>query len=140
GRKGTPVAPEQRLPQPVNDLRGVVRDGGIELSWTVPRRRVDNTRLINPGLARVFRAEDGGEGEPRAAMLKDDRVVGYTEVAAIRLADPPSPLVSGGRVTITDRRNLAVGRRYTYVVVTADAQERTSPPSPRLSMTFAAAP
>jgi len=93
GRKGTPVAPEQRLPQPVNDLRGVVRDGGIELSWTVPRRRVDNTRLINPGLARVFRAEDGGEGEPRAAMLKDDRVVGYTEVAAIRLADPPSPLV-----------------------------------------------
>jgi hypothetical protein len=140
GRKGTPVAPEQRLPQPVNDLRGVVRDGGIELSWTVPRRRVDNTRLINPGLARVFRAEDGGEGEPRAAMLKDDRVVGYTEVATIRLADPPSPLVSGGRVTITDRRNLAVGRRYTYVVVTADAQDRSSPPSARLSMTFAAAP
>ena len=33
-----------------------------------------------------------------------------------------------------------MGRRYTYVVVTADAQERSSPPSARLSLTFAAAP
>ena len=140
GRKGTPVAPEQRLPQPVHDLRGVVRDGGIELSWTLPQRRVDNTRLINPGLARVFRAEDSGQGEPRAAMLKDDRVAGYTEVATIRLADPASPLVRSGRVAITDRRNLAVGHRYTYVVLTADAQGRSSPPSPRLSLTFSAAP
>jgi fibronectin type III domain protein len=140
GRKGTPVAPERRLPQPVADLRGVVRDGGIELSWSVPQRRVDNTRLIDPGLARVFRAEDAGEGEPRAALLKDDRVAGYTEVATIRLADPPSPLVRSGRVAVTDRRNLALGRRYTYVVLTADAQGRTSPPSPRVSLTFAAAP
>src|SRR5205085_9208161 len=116
GRKGTPVAPERRLPQPVADLRGVVRDGGIELSWSLPQRRVDNTRLIDPGLARVFRADDAGQGEPRAAMLKDDRVAGYTEVATVKLADPPSPLVRGGRVALTDRRNLPLGRRSTYVV------------------------
>lgn len=140
GRKGTPVAPERRLPQPVTDLRGLVRDGGIELAFTVPERRVDNTRLIDPGLARVFRADDAGQGEPRAALLKDDRVAGYTEVATIRLANPPSPLVRSGRVAVTDRRNLAVGQRYTYVVVTADAQGRTSAPSPRLSLTFGAAP
>ena len=140
GRKGTPVAPERRIPQAVSDLRGVVRDGAIELSFSVPQRRMDNTRLIDPGLARVFRAEDTGEGEPRAALLKNDRVAGYTEVATIRLADPPSPLVRGSRVAVSDRRELTLGRRYTYVVVTADAHGRTSAPSPRLSLTFAAAP
>ena len=140
GRKGTPVAPERRLPQPVGDLRGIVRDGGIELAFSVPARRVDNTRLIDPGLARVFRADDAGQGEPRAALLKDDQVSGYTEVATIRLANPASPLLRSGRVVVTDRRDLALGRRYTYVVVTADTQGRTSAPSPRLSLTFAAAP
>lgn len=140
GRKGTPVAPERRLPHAVADLRGVVREGGIELTWSVPQRRVDNTRLLDPGVARVFRAEDSGQGEPRAALLKDDHVPGYTEVATVRLADPPSPLVRSGRIAVTDRRNLALGRRYTYVVVTADAQGRSSPPSPRVTLTFAAAP
>jgi len=140
GRKGAPVAPERRVPQPVSDLRGTVRENGIELAWSVPQRRADNTRLIDPGVARVFRAEDAGQGEPRAALLVDDRVPGYTEIATVRLADPPSPLVRGGRVSVTDRRSLTQGRRYTYVVVTADAQGRTSAPSPRVMVTFVPAP
>jgi hypothetical protein len=140
GRRGAPVAPERRVPQPVTDLRGIVREGGIELAWTVPQRRADNTRLTDPGTARVFRAEDAGQGEPRAALLVDDRVAGYTEVATVRLADPPSPLVRGHRVTLTDRRSLTQGRRYTYVVVTADAQGRTSAPSPRVTLMFVPAP
>ena len=140
GRKGAPVAPERRIPQPVSDLRGIVREGGIELSWSVPQRRVDNTRLIDPGVARVFRADDAGQGEPRAAMLKDDRIAGYTEVATVKLAEPPSPLVRGGQVTLTDRRSLALGRRYTYIVLTSDSQGRTSAPSARVSLIFGAAP
>jgi hypothetical protein len=140
GRKGTPVAPERKLPQPVADLRGVVRDGGIELTWSVPERRADNTKLIDPALARVFRAEDAGQGEPRTAMLKDDRVAGYTEVATVRLAEPSSPLARGGRVAVTDRRDLTLGRRYTYVVVIADTQGRTGAPSRRVSFVFAPAP
>ena len=141
GRKGPPVAPERRVPQPVSDLRGLVREGGIELAWSVPRRRVDNTRLIDPGLARVFRADDAGGGDPKPALLADDRIAGYTEVGIIRLAEPPSPLLGrDGRIAFADRRTLAVGRRYTYVVVTTDAQGRTSPPSPRLTVTFLASP
>ncbi len=140
GRKGLPVAPERRLPMPVSDLRGVVREGAVELAWTVPQRRVDNSRLIDPGLARVFRVEDAGQGDPRAALLVDDRIAGYTEIGTIRLADPPSPLVQGSRVTFADQRALTLGRRYTYVVVVADSQGRTSAPSPRLSLAFAAAP
>jgi hypothetical protein len=140
GRKGAPVAPEHRLPQPVDDLSGVVREGGIELTWSVPRRRVDGSRLVDPVLARVFRADDSGAGDPRPALLAHDRVAGYTEVASVRLGEPPSPLVQDGRVVLVDRRDLAVGRRYVYVVVTTDAQGRTSPPSPRLAITLLAAP
>jgi hypothetical protein len=140
GRKGPPVAPERRVPQPVTDLRGGVREGGIELTWSVPRRRVDNTRLIDPGVARVFRTDDAGQGDPKPALLVNDRILGYTEVGTITLAEPPSTLVRNGRIVFPDRRNLAVGRRYSYVVVTTDSQGRTSPPSPRLTLTYLATP
>jgi len=140
GRKGPPVAPEFRVPQPVSDLRGVVREGGIELSWSVPRSRVDHTRLIDPGLARVFRTDDAGQGDPRPALLTGDRIAGYTEIGTIRLADPPSALVRDGQIVFSDRRDLAAGRRYTYVVVTTDTRGRSSQPSPRLTLTFLATP
>jgi hypothetical protein len=140
GRKGAPVAPERRLPQPVSDLRGLVRDNGIELAWSLPRRRVDNSRLLDPAHSRIFRVDDAGSGDPKPAVLADDRVAGYTEVTAVRLAEPPSPLVQNGRVVVVDRRDLSPGRRYTYVVVTTDAQGRTSAPSPRVTLTFLAAP
>ena len=140
GRKGAPVAPERRVPQPVTDLHGLVREGGIELTWSVPRRRVDQTRLIDPDAARVFRTEDAGQGDPKPALLSNDRIAGYTEVGTVRLGDAPSTLAQGGRIVFPDRRGLVVGRRYTYVVVTTDAQGRTSPPSSRLTLTFAAAP
>jgi hypothetical protein len=140
GRKGPPVAPEHRVPQAVSDLRGVIRDGGVELRWSVPRRRADNTRLLDPGLARVFRVDDTGVGEPKPALLTHDRIAGYTEVGSVRLAEPPSPLVQNGRVVFTDQRDLVPGRRYTYVVVTSDVQGRTSAPSTRLTLSFVAAP
>jgi hypothetical protein len=140
GRKGPPVAPERRVPQPVADLRGLVRQGAVELTWSVPRRRVDNSRLVDPGLARVFRADDAGQGDPKPALLLDDRVAGYAEVGTVQLSEPPSPLVQSGRILFTDRLGLALGRRYTYVVLTADAQGRTSPPSARLTLTFVAGP
>ena len=140
GRKGPPVAPERRVPQAVNDLRGVVRDGGVELAWTAPRRRVDNTRLIDPALARVFRTDDAGQGDPKPALLSHDRIAGYTEVGTVTLGEPsPSARAQDGRVVFADHRDLTIGRRYTYVVVTTDAQGRTSPPSTRLTLTFAAA-
>lgn len=140
GRKGLPVAPEQRVPQPVGDLSGRVREQTIELAWSVPRRRVDNTRLLDTGVARVFRTDDAGQGDPRPALLSDRRIVGYTELATVQLGDTPAPNVQNDRVTFVDRHGLVHGRRYTYVVLTSDAQGRTSPPSSRLTLIFAAAP
>ena len=139
GRKGRPVAPEARAPQAVLDLAGVVREAAIELTWTLPGRRADNTRLRQLGQARVFRVDDAGTGEPKPALLADGRIAGYTEVASIRL-DTPGPQVEDRRVTFADRRGLALARRYTYVVLTSDAPGRISPPSRRVSVTFIAAP
>lgn len=140
GRKGPPVPPEIRMPQPVGDLRGVVRAGAIELTWTNPRRRADNSRLAGLSLARLYRVEDDGRGDPKPALLDGDRVMGWTEVAIIRLDTGPSAFVRGDAVTFPDRRGLVLGRRYTYVVVAADPQGRVSPPGSRVSVTFLPAP
>jgi hypothetical protein len=146
GRKGPPVAPEFRLPQPVADLRGEVSDGAIELNWTNPDRRVDNTRLRDLTLARVFRSDDAGSGEPRPALLSRGRILGYAELATIRLASAPTPppagapVVEGTNVRVTDRQGLTPGRRYSYVVLTEDSEGRVSRPSDRLSLSFIAAP
>src|SRR5439155_534729 len=66
------------------------------------------------------------------ASIRARAVTGGTAPAAVRVAGP--------RVTVVDDRDLAYGRRYTYVVVTADARRRTSPPSRRVSVTYLAAP
>ena len=140
GRKGPPVAPEQRIPRPVSDLDAVVHESGIEVRWTNPTRRADNTRVRDLEVVRVFRLEDGGGGEPRPALLERGRVRGYTEIGTIRLAAPAPSIREGDRVIFDDRRGLTLGRRYTYTIVAADSQGRSSSPSPRLSVTFVAVP
>lgn len=140
GRKGPPVAPEQRVPQAVADLAAVVRESAIELTWTNPAQRVDRTPLRDLTRARVFRVDDAGGLEPKAAMLVDGAIAGYTEIATVRLDAPAAALVVGHRVTLADGRSLTYGRRYTYVVVTTDSRGRTSPPSRRVSVTYIAAP
>jgi uncharacterized protein len=138
GRVGPPVAPERRLPYPVADLHGFVHDDAIELTWTTPSVRVDGTRLRDLSSARVFRAEDAGTGEPRAAVLSGARIPGYTEVATIPLGDDAP--TSSGPLSYVDRRGLQVGQRYTYVALTVDDQGRISAPSSRASITYIAAP
>src|SRR2546422_1989161 len=41
-------------------------------------------------LARVFRVDDAGGGEPKPAMQVDGRIAGYTEITAVAL-DAPAP-------------------------------------------------
>ncbi len=140
GRKGSPAAPERRLPAPVADLTAVVQEAAVELGWTAPTRRVDESALRDLTLFRVFRIEDDGRGEPRPAMLVDDRIAGWAQIAEVRLAEPAPAVVQGRRVLLADRGGLALGRRYTYVVLAVDSTGRTSPPSRRASVVYLAAP
>jgi hypothetical protein len=89
---------------------------------------------------RVYRREDAGDGEPKPAMLSWGKVVGYDEIATIRLTEPGPATIEGPRVTLVDREKLTVGRRYVYVLTALDSIGRSSPPSPRLVVSFLAAP
>jgi len=140
GKKSPPVAPEQRAPQPATELTGHVDESAIVLSWIPPNRRVDNTRQRDFTVMRIFRVEDGGAGEPKSAMLTDGRIAGYEEIAAIHSVEPEPAVQRGPRLVYTDRKGLTFGRRYTYVILTGDAQGRVGPPSRRVSVNYAAAP
>lgn len=140
GKKGPPVAPERRVPAVVSGFAASVEGSAIVLSWTNPTTRADGTRLKDLTTLRVYRREEPEDGAPKPAMLSRGRVVGYDEVAAIRLAEPAPARVEGNRVSSADRTNLSVGRRYVYVVTAVDGTGRSSPPSERLTVTFLAAP
>jgi len=140
GKAGRPVAPQIRVPRVVADLSAAARENAIELTWTVPRRRVDGSPIYELGVARLYRTEDAGTGEPRAALRVDDRIPGYAEIARFPLQEPVAPELRGNRITYANRRDLVVGRRYTYVTTTTDAEGRTSVPSARVSIRYIAAP
>jgi fibronectin type 3 domain-containing protein len=117
----------------VANLAAVVEGEGIVLTWTNPSRRVDNTALRDLVAARVYRSDDAGVGEPRAALLRRGRIAGWDEVSA-------TPGSRDQQLRLEDRQGLVPGRRYSYVVLTEDAQGRVSPPSPRISITLIAPP
>src|SRR5204862_320081 len=79
-------------------------------------------------LARVYRVEDDGSREPPSALLANGGIAGWSEVATIRLAAPEPATLRGNRVVFSDDRGLALGRRYTYVVVAVDSLGRAGPP------------
>ena len=68
------------------------------------------------------------------------RIVGYDEIAVVRLDSPAPAVVRGTAMEWVDRRGLAPGRRYVYVVTATDAQGRISAPSERLAVPYLAAP
>ncbi|MBI4610989.1 MAG: fibronectin type III domain-containing protein [Candidatus Rokubacteria bacterium] len=140
GRKGPPVAPERRVPAVVSGLTATVEGNAIVLSWMNPTTRADGTRMKDLTRLRVHRRAEAPQAEPKPAVLARGAVVGYDEIASIRLAAPAPAKVEGHRITWIDRTGLAVGRRYAYAVTAVDGIGRSSPPSARLAVTFLAAP
>lgn len=142
GKKGPIVPPERRLPVAPAEMTATVEDRAIVVKWTNPRNRVDNSRLRDLAVARLFRREEAPGAEPKPAMLSGDRVVGYERIAEIALDAAPPPGVQrvGGAVTFTDDKGLSFGRRYVYVTTAEDSSGRSSAPSPLVGITFLAAP
>lgn len=136
GRKGPPVAPERRVPLPPAEVSATVGAGEVTLGWRNPTRRADNSRLSDLATARIHRLADTEPGEPRPAILSGDTVVGYAQVAVIRLDRPEPAVVEAGRGRFVDRADLRDGWRYTYVVTASDSLGRTSAPSRRVSVRF----
>jgi hypothetical protein len=149
GKRGPPIAPERRLPAAVQDLQGTIEGATIQLSWTLPRIRVDRSTLKEITRTEVYRrVEDGEPEEPtRPALLifsglfgPPPGVAGFERVANITVAEPGTAQVRGDQVIYTDAQGLTFGRRYTYVVLAMDEKGRPSPPSNRVVVSLAAAP
>lgn len=149
GRRGSPVAPELRLPAGVQDLAAAVEGDGVRLSWTLPKIRVDRSPVRELRRTEVYRRSEtpGDTGSARPAILTfgglfggPAAVAGFERVANIMLAEPAPAEVAGNQVTYTDTQPLPSGRRYTYVVVAVDAQGRSSPPSNRVMVAIASPP
>lgn len=140
GKKGPPVPPESRLPLPVSALRGHIDEQNVVLDWTTPRTRVDGSPLRDLTAVKLYRREDAENAPLKPAIVQAGRVVGYEEIAVL---PPGAPSVAAGPADTgqwVDRQRLVPGRRYVYVVTTADSTGRTSAPSERLVVPFRAAP
>lgn len=140
GKKGPPMPPEVRLPVPPAGLRASIDENAIFVSWTNPGTRIDGSRLKDLAEVRLYRREDSDDGPLKPAILAGGRVVGYDQIAAIRLDAPGAASVHGSSVQWVDRSGLVPGHRYVYVLTALDALGRSSPPSERRPITFLAAP
>jgi hypothetical protein len=140
GKKASPIAPELRLPVAPSALSGVVDDNAIVVTWTNPSTRFDGTPLKDLTEVRLHRREDSDGAPLKPAMLSRNGVVGYDQIASIRLDSPAPAVVRGSNVQWIDRQGLVLGHRYVYVATAVDGLGRSSPPSERRPITFLAAP
>jgi predicted small lipoprotein YifL len=140
GKKGPPIAPERRLPAAAAGLQTVIDERSIVVTWTNPGTRVDGTPLKDLTAVKLYRREDSDGGALKPALLSSGRVVGYDEIATVRLDSPAPATVSGHTMQWVDVQRLVLGHRYVYVVTAIDSQGRSSPPSERRAITFLAAP
>jgi len=142
GKKGAIVPPERRLPLPPSGMQATVDDRVIVVRFVAPRNRVDNSRLRDLALMRLFRREEAPDGALKPAMRSGERVVGYEEIARIALGAPPPPNVqlSDDTVVVKDEKGLSFGKRYAYAATAEDTSGRISAPSAPLAVSFLAAP
>jgi predicted small lipoprotein YifL len=140
GKKGPPVAPERRLPVPPAGIQTSIDEDSILVTWSNPERRIDGSRLKGLVEVKLFRHEDSADGPLKPAMLSGGRVVGYEQIAAIRVDAPAPATIVGTRMQWVDRQRLVPEHRYVYVLTAIDAQGRSSPPSERRPITYLAAP
>lgn len=139
GKEGPPVPPERRLPEVISDLTGAVEGNRIVLSWTSPSKRADQSRLRDLTTLRIYRREELADAPSKPALISWGQVVGYDQIAEIKLDAPAPAEVEGGKVRWADT-TATIGRRYVYVVTATDSIGRTSPPSNRLDIVALSAP
>jgi hypothetical protein len=149
GKRGPPVAPTLRLPAAVQDLQATIVDDGVELTWSLPRIRVDRSSVKEIRRTEVYRRRENGAPDqpPRPAILTfgglfgpPAGIPGFERVADILVEEPEGARIEGNQVTYTDTQDLALGRRYTYVVLAVDERGRPSPPSNRVVVALVAPP
>ena len=126
--KGPPVAPELRLPVPASALKAHIDEEAVVVGWTIPRHARGRLGAARPrDRVRLYRREEDDGAPAKPAMLSGGRIVGYDEIASVRLDSPAPAVVRGNTMEWVDRTRAAAGRRYVYVVTATDSRGTHQP-------------
>ena len=140
GKKGPARRSGARLPLPASALHAHIDEEAVVVGWTIPRTRADGSALRDLSSVRLYRREEEDGRRPRRRCCP--RVASSATTRSPSYASTPPRPPSCGAIAMewVDRRGLAPGRRYVYVVTATDAQGRISAPSERLPIPYLAAP
>jgi uncharacterized protein len=103
GKKAAPVPKGQPFPAPVADLSGVVKDGVLFLSFSIPSRNQDGTPLTNLAGFKIQK-------------VCGTCIGGFEPFKDVRLADTHGYTTVGGRLWVYDHE-LRPGFEYVYRVI-----------------------
>ena len=109
GKKADPLCPHISYPAAVSDLNAIIKEGNIELGWTVEEKDTDGLRL------RISKSEleterDDCPGCPRRYLL----------IAKLSFRDPKLRWAGENRVTYLDT-GVRGGYLYSYKILICNA-------------------
>jgi len=134
GKKAAPMPLESSVPGSVTDLRAWVKEEGVFLSWTLPSRNTDGTRLNDLQRFRVLR-----RASPLGSDSCPDCPLKLEPVAEIDLKFPREARVEGQRVWWQDS-SLKTQTEYVYVVLAYNRYQTPGPESNRVTISFDSPP
>lgn len=126
GKKAPPLPKGARIPAPVGDFKGEVKDGVLFLSFVMPTSNLDGTPIQGLAGFRIFKSCTGCEG----------RLERWRE---IRLTDTAGFTVFQNRIYLYDD-DLVEKQNYAYQVVAFTEKEVSGAPSPVYSITWEKTP
>lgn len=135
GRRGTPLPPLTVVPEPISEIRTVVRNDGIFLLWPPPEKNNDGSKLENLMGFKVLRSEI----PPEATC--DNCVEIFEPVFDILYALPieNEEGMESGIFSVFDN-NLKLYYRYRYKILSYTTTGYLSPDSGVVEITWDVAP
>jgi hypothetical protein len=130
GMKSMPVALETLEPAPVTDLRAWPKEKGIYLTWSLPAKNTDGSRLEDLLGFRVFRLD-----QPFMLGSCETCPLRVKPVAEIDIEYPQGARVEGDKVLWLDE-NLQPLTEYTYFTVAYNAYKSPGPDSNRVNVSW----
>jgi hypothetical protein len=120
GVKAPPIPPDVLVPKGATDLRGTVKEGTFELTWSMPKANKDGSKPVDLVRFLVLR-RDETKGCPECPGE-------FTVRADLDLRSPEGYLLEKNTVTWVDR-DLKEGVIYMYKVVGVNHWGYQGPPS-----------
>ena len=109
GKRGDPVPPKVTTPKAVSDLKGMIVEGGIALSWSIPEKSVDVDGF------KIYRNELKIDGNGCPECPRE-----YSLIADLSCRDPKLVRDDEKKTGYLDT-NVKIGWLYSYKVVTCNS-------------------